>query len=85
VCRIVKASPRLPVSAVSVLPEVGGLANAAPVFAMTKRAMNIDARPLSDMISLLLDSQPGGAAISSLDLATPVAHGASTGVEYDSA
>jgi hypothetical protein len=52
---------------------------------MTKRAMNIGAKLLSDMISLLLDSQPGWAAISSLDLATPVAHGVSTGVESDSA
>jgi hypothetical protein len=52
---------------------------------MTTRAMNIGARPLSDMISLLLDSQPGWTAISSLDLATPVAHGVATGVEYDSA
>jgi hypothetical protein len=47
--------------------------------------MNIGARPLSDMISLLLDSQPEWAALSSLDLATLVAHGVSTGVEYDSA
>jgi hypothetical protein len=47
--------------------------------------MNIGARPLSDMLFLLLDSQPGWAAISSLDLATPVAHGVSTGVEYDAA